>query len=252
MKYVQILFSPTGGTRKVAEALTAEWPSVETVDLSAPDGSWAELALRSEDVALIAMPSFGGLAPQIALERLGKIRGNDARCVLVAVYGNRAYEDTLVQMEDAAGACGFRVIAAVSAIAEHSIMHQYAAGRPDRADRERLAGFAARIGEKVRSGDRTKPAIPGNRPYKKAGAVGLVPKAGSDCSECGLCAERCPTRAIDPRAVRKADGKKCISCMRCVSVCPRRARKVNGAMVAIAALAIQKACAEPKQCELFI
>ncbi len=252
MKYVQIIFSPTGGTEKVSKAVAKNWPSVETVDLSAPGGDGSQIVFGPEDVALIAMPSFGGLAPQIALERLGKIKGNGAKCVLAAVYGNRAYEDTLVQMEDAAERCGFQVIAAVSAVAEHSIMHQYAAGRPNRADCEQLAGFADQINRKLQSGDLTKPAIPGNRPYKKAGAVGLVPKAGSACTECGLCAKQCPVQAIDRQALKTADGKKCISCMRCVSNCPQKARKVNGVMVSAAALAIKKACSVPKQNELFL
>ena len=102
MKYVQIIFSPTGGTEKVSKAVAKNWPSVETVDLSVPGGDGSQIVFGPEDVALIAMPSFGGLAPQIALERLGKIKGNGAKCILAAVYGNRAYEDTLVQMEDAA------------------------------------------------------------------------------------------------------------------------------------------------------
>ena len=252
MKYVQIIFSPTGGTEKAAKALTKQWPSVETIDLSVPGRDGGGIVFQPEDVALIAMPSFGGLAPQVALDRLGKIKGNRAKCVLMAVYGNRAYEDTLVQMEDTAEKCGFQVIAAVSAVAEHSIMHQYAAGRPDRADCEQLASFAEKIDAKLRSGAAAKPAIPGDRPYKKAGNVGLVPKADSGCTACGLCAKRCPVQAIDPKAPKATDGKKCISCMRCVSICPQQARKVNGAMVAVAALAIKKACSVPKQNELFL
>ena len=57
------------------------------------------------------------------------------------MYGNRAYEDTLVEMEDAAKECGFNVIAAISAIAEHSIMHQYATNRPDKEDEKQLANL---------------------------------------------------------------------------------------------------------------
>ena len=252
MKYVQIIFSPTGGTEKVAKALTRDWPAVETVDLTDPELDGAKLALEPEDVALIAMPSFGGLAPKLALDRLGGLRGNGARCVIAAVYGNRAYEDTLVQMEDAAESCGFQVIAAVSAVAEHSIMHQYAAGRPDSADRDQLALFAGKIQEKLRSGEVKKPAIPGDRPYKKAGGSGLVPKAGDGCVGCGLCAKRCPAQAIDPQSPKTTDGSKCISCMRCVCLCPQHARKVNSVMVSAAALAIKKACSVRKDNELFI
>ena len=124
--------------------------------------------------------------------------------------------------------------------------------REDSADRSQLSGFARKISEKLQSGSLKKPAIPGNRPYKKAGGVGLVPKAGSSCTECGLCARQCPVQAIDPKSPRTADGKKCISCMRCVSICPQKARKVNGVMVSAAALAIKKACSVRKENELFI
>ncbi len=252
MKYVQIIFSPTGGTEKVAKAIAGDWPAADTVDLSVPGADYGKITLQPEDAALIAMPSFGGLAPQLALDRLAAIRGNGARCILVAVYGNRAYEDTLVQMEDAAEKSGFRVIAAVAAVAEHSIMRQYATGRPDGADRDQLAGFGAKIREKLESGGESKPAIPGNRPYKKAGGFGLVPKADSGCDECGLCAKRCPAGAIDPQAPQATDGSRCISCMRCVSLCPRQARKVNSVMVSAAALAIKKACSQYKENELFL
>ena len=37
------------------------------------------------------------------------------------------------------------------------------------------------------------------------------------------------------------------SCMRCVKQCRANARKVNGAMVSIAAMAIKKACSTRKE-----
>lgn len=253
MKYLQIVFSPTGGTAKAAEMISGRWSkNVDTVDLCDKNFGPACCAVGSDDLVLIAMPSYGGRLPALAAERLGQIHGNGAACVLLCVYGNRAYEDTLVEMQDIAERDGFRVIAAVAAVAEHSIMHQYATGRPDAKDSENLRRFAASILEKFQGGGRTVPAIPGNRPYKKGGGVGLVPKGGTACLQCGKCAELCPAGAISLANPKTADKDKCISCMRCVAVCPQGARKVSAAMVSVAALAIKKACSVRKECELFL
>ena len=248
MNTVEIIFSPTGGTEKVAHIIGRQWnESTIKIDLSDPKADFSGCAINKEDQVLVAMPSFGGRAPAVAIERLKKIAGNGAKCTLVCVYGNRAYEDTLVEMEDAAKESGFQVVAAVAAVAEHYIMPQYAAGRPDASDKKQLEQFAERIAGKTEA----VVSIPGNRPYKKAGGAGLVPKVGKSCTKCGLCAENCPVQAIDPASFT-ADAKKCISCMRCVKQCPEKARKVNGAMVSIAAMAMKKACSVRKENELFL
>lgn len=255
MRVVQIVFSPTGGTQKVADTITSELGKpVDQIDLSDPNKDFSEVSLDKEDIAVIVVPSFGGRVPALAIERLEKIHGNGAMCIVVCVYGNRAYEDTLIELNDTTEKNGFQVIAGIAAIAEHSIMHQYATGRPDEEDRSELHGFAEKILAKI-SGNpsgMSDPQIPGNRPYKKAGGAGLVPKADHKCNSCGLCAEKCPAQAISRENPRATDGKKCISCMRCVSICPQSARKVNSAMVSVAAMAIKKACSEKKSNELFL
>jgi len=248
MNVVEIVFSPTGGTEKAAHIIGRTWSeSSVKIDLSDPKTDFTKCNINKEDMVLVAMPSFGGRAPAAAIQRLKQIAGNGAKCTLVCVYGNRAYEDTLVEMDDAAKACGFRVIAAIAAVAEHSIIPKYAANRPDTSDEAQLSAFADRILQK----DGDAASIPGNRPYKKSGGAGLVPKATKDCVKCGLCAEKCPVQAIAPGTFA-ADSQKCISCMRCVKQCPQNARKVNEAMVSVAALAIKKACSVRKENELFL
>ena len=248
MNIVEIVFSPTGGTEKVAHLIRSHWgENTVKIDLSDAKTDFSQYVINGEDQVLIAMPSFGGRAPAVAIERLKQIAGNGAKCTLVCVYGNRAYEDTLVEMEDAAKECGFRVVAAVAAVAEHSILPQYATGRPDASDKAQLADFAAKIAGK----DSEIASLPGNRPYKKSGGAGLVPKPTKDCVKCGLCAEKCPVQAID-RASFAADPKLCIGCMRCVKQCPQNARTVNGMMVSAAAMAIKKACSVRKENELYL
>ena len=107
MNVVEIIFSPTGGTEKVAHIIGGHW-SKNTVKIDLCDSKidFTSCNIAKDDMVLIAMPSFGGRAPAVAIERLKQISGNGAKCTLVCVYGNRAYEDTLVEMEDAAKECG--------------------------------------------------------------------------------------------------------------------------------------------------
>lgn len=253
MKLYDIVFSPTGGTQKVATLLTdALEGETARVDLTDGKQDFHAIAFTREDVAVISVPSYGGRVPAVAVERLTALNGQGARAVLVCVYGNRAYEDTLAELADAAKQAGFRVIAAVAAVAEHSIVRQFAAGRPDGQDAQQLAAFAKQIQRKLSAGASQEPAIPGNRPYKKAGGAGMVPRPTRNCTRCGVCAAKCPVQAIDKDNPEKVDEKACISCMRCVCVCPHSARKVNPVMLSAARLMLKKACSERKECELFL
>ena len=253
MKLYDIVFSPTGGTQKVATLLTdALEGEVSRIDLTDSKQDFHTIRLTQDDVAVISVPSYGGRVPAVAVERLTALNGQGARAVLVCVYGNRAYEDTLVELEDAAKQAGFQVIAAIAAIAEHSIARQFAAGRPDAQDAKQLAAFAQQIQRKLSTGSLSEPALPGNRPYKKAGGAGMVPKATKECTNCGVCAAECPVQAISKEDPKKMDEKACISCMRCIAVCPQGSRKVSPVMLSAASLMLKKVCSDRKECELFI
>lgn len=252
MNVYEIVFSPTGGTMKAADMVAQTLADAVTlVDLSDSKKDFRSVALNKDDVAVIAVPSYGGRVPATAVARLAKLRGNGARAVVMAVYGNRAYEDTLLELQDTAAKAGFAVIAAIAAVAEHSIAHQFATGRPDAQDQQQLKTFARSIKEKLASGELSMPHVPGNRPYKTS-SVSMVPKATKACVSCGLCAQKCPVQAIDRLHPQNVDKKACISCMRCVAICPHHARRLHPIMQAAAGLALKKACAQRKEAELFI
>ena len=253
MSVFEMVFSPTGGTRKVSglvsEALDGD---VATIDLTDSGFDFRSVSMAEDDVAVISVPAYAGRVPAVAVDRLSAVRGDGARAVLVCVYGNRAFEDALVELEDIAKRAGFRVVAAVAAIAEHSVARQFAAGRPDAQDVAQLAEFSQRIRQKLLDGDMSDPSIPGNRPYKQAGGRSMVPQATEDCISCGVCAAACPVRAIDKVDPRQVDGEACISCMRCVSVCPQNARKLDPNKLVAVTQMLSSVCIERKECELFI
>ena len=253
MKIYEITFSPTGGTKKVADILAAALHGdITSVDLTDSSIDYSNIAPEQDDAAVIAVPSYGGRVPEIAVERLLKIKAYGSKAILICVYGNRAYEDTLTELFDAANSAGFNVIAAVAAVAEHSIARQFATGRPDGSDEEQLCGFAEKIRSKLLSGDVSNPEIPGNRPYKKRGGKSAPPMPNGKCVKCGLCARKCPVQAINKNDPQSVDGEKCISCMRCIVVCPRSAREISAERLAAVGNALKDVCSVRKENAFYI
>ncbi len=250
--YYQILFSPTGGTKRAADLLQGGLTAESTlIDLCSPGFHGA--VLTAGDVAVIAVPSYGGRVPCTVTERMEKIQGNGARAILVCAYGNRAYDNTLAEMKHQAELAGFRPIAAVAALAEHSMARKVAAGRPDPEDAAALKEMAETIRAKLDSGNDTPVQVPGTVPEERIGNFGgkMAPRAVRGCCHCNICVEECPVLAIDADSM-EADQSKCIGCMRCVAVCPREARKLNVIIESLGGVALSVLCSRRKENELFI
>lgn len=234
MANYNIHFSPTGGTKKVADilagALSGLWQEIDLCRENAP------MTLAPEDLCLISVPSYGGRVPAVNVQRLRRITGNGARAILVCVYGNREWDDTLTELQDVLEELGFACVAAVAAVAEHSMFRQFAAGRPDGDDAAELADFAAKISAKLETGSFGPIEMPGKHgDYKPFPGGAFKPEGGEDCTECGLCAQACPVGAIDSANLRSVDKEKCISCMRCIAICPAKARAVDANVIAAVA-----------------
>lgn len=223
MSNYSIHFSPTGGTKKVADilanALRGEYQEIELCRKIQP------MALNSQDVCLISVPSYGGRVPAVALERLKVISANGA----------------------------FVCTAAVAAVAEHSIFRQFATGRPDEEDTAQLTDFAQKIQQKLDAGIPSPLNLAGSHgTYQKYGGVPFKPEGNKKCISCGLCAKACPVDAIDFDAPRKTNKEKCISCMRCVGLCPQHARDLNALIMQGAAVAMSKHLSGHKENHLFL
>lgn len=253
MSVYSMYFSPTGGTKKVMDILTEGSSTGGYIDLSAADADYSAYKFTAEDVCFIGVPSFGGRVPAVAMERIKRTKANGAAAVIVVVFGNRAYDDTLLELKNEVSACGYKVKAAVAAVAEHSIIRRYAKGRPDAQDETELREFSKKIAESLESGKKNGALnVPGNPQYREYGGVPFKPKANRSCTKCGLCAEKCPVEAIPKDAPASTDAKKCISCMRCVAVCPLNARRFNRVALFAVAQAMKKAFAGRKQNELYL
>ncbi len=223
-------FSPSGGTRKVAEIFcNTVSEHVHAVNLAAK-GDVKEYPQC--ELAVFAVPVFGGRIPSAAAEKLRKLNGAGQKTVTFAVYGVRAYDDALLEVNDIAQECGFQVIASGAVNAQHSMVPEIGAGRPDEQDAESIGRFAQQVLDKLERGAEVLETVPGNRPYKAEMNLTDTPVSLDGCNLCGVCAKICPVDAIRIENNQvTADGKTCILCMACVYACPQKVRVLPDAVL---------------------
>lgn len=245
MKSTVIYFSATGGTERVAKLIAGKL-NADALDITVFD---YDLTYGEDDCIFFCFPVYGGRIPAPMYKRMQGIRGENTNAVMVAVYGNRAVDDALIEMSDLARSKGFRTVGGAEIVAPHSVDSRIAADRPDSADIAKLNDFLEKLMAKERF---NVVAMPGSHDYKKYDGLPFHPVSGKECSGCGTCSQECPTGAIDPGDPMKPDAKKCITCMRCVSVCPFEVRHVPKAMLLAASASLRVMCAGRKEPKFYL
>lgn len=255
MSVYALIFSPTGGTQKAAEIIAAAFdPAFTTVDLLCRENDFSAVSFGADDVCIVAVPSYGGRVPATAIERISAVKGGGAAAVPVVVFGNRAIDDTMLELVNTLYAAGFRCAGGISAVAEHSIVREFAAGRPDADDAAELRSFAEKIAARIKAGEiPEKLAVPGNDPYQPFGGLPLRPMViPENCDKCGACAKKCPVGAIPADDPCNPNNDICISCMGCIAACPKGARKLDENFIGMLAGGMAAVCGGHKPNELFM
>ena len=207
---------------------------VNSIDFTLPSARKNAISFTGSDLVVVGVPVYAGRVPNVLLTYLHSIVGNGALAVAVVVYGNRHYDDAVIELKDILTLNGFKVIAAGAFIGEHSFSKTLAQNRPDDRDMAVVADFAGKISAKIGRGDVGAVVLPGNKPYRqyymprdKAGNPvdirKVIPKTNGNCIDCKLCACVCPMGSIDYDDVAGLNGI-CIKCGACIKKCPRGAK----------------------------
>ena len=147
---------------------------------------------------------------------------------------------------------GFRILAGSAVVTEHSIIHDFGKGRPDRKDKSELISFMQKVKNKLQEDVLLVDEIPGNRPYKEVKLAPMAPDfIKENCVACGKCASECPTGAIDSKTY-KCNSEKCVSCLRCVKVCPINCRFVDNRVLENLRVHLTPLCSERKDNQFYL
>lgn len=246
-----IFFSPTGYTREIVQHVAESFDEAAVLhDLASYERGCLEYVFDAQDLVVVGVPVYGGRVPALAIERMQKIKGNRTPVIILATYGNRDYEDALLELKNTLEMSRFVVVGAAALVTEHSIVHAVGRGRPDAKDKKQLEDFLTQLKQKLeQTGSEQLVSVPvaGNYPYRKYNGIPLKPKVNKNCVSCGFCARECPTNAISADNPRKTDHKRCISCMRCVTYCPQEARYVNKIIMTIVSRKLEKLCSARRE-----
>ncbi len=257
-----IYFSPTHTSKQVGESIVRATGIINITTLDITRKGIAETVLSPSSLAIIVVPVYGGHVAPLAMERLQTLSGTNSPVVLVVVYGNRAYEKALVELDAFASSHDFKTIAGATFIGEHSYSNSkypIAEGRPDTKDLEFAEDFGKKIAVKIKSAadidmlypvDVSKIARP-RQPFfplvrflrkvialRKSGVpLPRTPKVEDEslCNHCGACVLQCPTQAINKGDELHTDPEKCIKCCACVKGCKQHARVYDTPFAALLA-----------------
>lgn len=252
-----LFFSPTHGTRRVtlsvAGILAHELKGKRLdSDMTLPHARETAHSFGAGDVLVLGFPVYAGRVPEVFESTLQRLSGKKTPVIIVATYGNRAYDDALLEAKDILTEKGFTVIAAAAFIAEHSFSSLVGAHRPDSKDLNIGNAFARRVAAQILSGTVRDVKVKGKSPYKeRSAALVAAPVTSDECTECMRCAHECPTGAIDADDPFEVNSALCIHCCACVKFCPVGAKTFESPKIAQLTAMLEKNCTARKEPEFF-
>lgn len=238
-----VFYSATGNTKDIVVAIAEKIAgklevSMEIYDFTLPGNRTEEYTCSGTELVVFGTPVYAGRVPNKMLPVVQKnFKGEGALAVPVVTFGNRNFDNGLIELRNELENNGFHTIAGAGFAVSHVFSDRIAPGRPDEKDLETLEQFADSVAKKVEElkaipepiavrGD--DPVGPYYTPLGTDGKPAVFLKAKpktrpEDCDSCGICVDACPVGSISKEDPKEVPGI-CIKCQACVKKCPTNAK----------------------------
>lgn len=242
-----VCFSPTGTTKALVKSIARgiNHTNMELIDITKPNDREQTLVTVHDELLIVAVPVYMGRVPSVLSNWLNSIKADNTPTVCVVVYGNRAFDDALLELKDMLVNCGCKPIAGAAFIGEHSFSSANlpsSIGRPDTNDLQLAESFGCKIEETLNSELSVNTVnsftLPGNFPYggtKYLWHLDFI-AVNNNCRQCGICAAVCPVGAIEAENSSIIDINKCTLCCACIKNCPQNVRTMKPGPMSDAAI----------------
>lgn len=242
-----VYYSATGNTKYIVSEIAKyiarklDIP-FEMYDFTLPQGRERVQHFAENELVIFGTPVYAGRVPNKLLSAVQTLfKGNEALAVPIVTFGNRSYDNALIELRNELENNKFHTIAAAAFVSEHVFSNKIASGRPDKKDMDDIHNFAAAVADKIEQIVKIPERIPvrGIEPipayYTPLGIDGkpavflkAKPKTSESCTDCKICATVCPMGSISYENPTSIKGI-CIKCQACVKVCPEKAKYFDDA-----------------------
>ncbi len=233
-KVITVYFSPVGTTKKAVSAFaTGMGLPVEEINLTLPKNrNGFNRSFAKNELLIAALPVYAGRLPMYLDDFFTGLKGDDTPAVATVCYGNRDYDDALIELKMRLEERRFIVKAAAAFIGQHNFSSKIATGRPNADDLATISDFGKRALQSIMRDASGQLSFKGTYPftsnlYDPSLQEPSPVSTSNQCTRCGLCADNCPWGSIDNNNFKTINHAKCFRCFNCVKICPVHAKQIT-------------------------
>jgi ferredoxin len=239
-----VYFSATGNTAKIgrvlSERLRGLGAAVDEKDITSLRDRKESIDMEPYHAVVFGQPVHSLRAPRVVRDYMRTLKVNGKKSAMFFTYGGFRVHPCHESTRQILTEQGFVVVSSAEFLGAHTFNlggWKAMVGRPDASDYqvaetyaermyERFTGKDSGVLDELEKTDFSEEQLDSFELLRFKVLEQLPTRYGEECSMCMLCAESCPTGAINAET-GETQKPACIACLRCINDCPEDVLKIS-------------------------